>query len=292
MNNIIMALLINLKIFSTKNQSTDLVQLNILQIFNLGFAAVLTLTGCQILFNPPTASDIHLKLGNPSQATADPQNSTNFLIEKPEFVLSYNSKTGTANWVSWHLNQSWLGTVKRQNNFRPDENLPPGWYQVQSNDYRGTGYDRGHLVPSGDRTNTSEHNSATFILTNIIPQAPQLNRGIWSDLEQHCRDLAQEGKELYIIAGGSGKLRTIAKGNITVPEWNWKVIVILDQANQKITENTRVIAVKIPNSNSLKKNWKSYQVSVDDIEANTGLDLLSNIPKNIQDKLERQVDHL
>ncbi|WP_254173648.1 DNA/RNA non-specific endonuclease [Planktothrix pseudagardhii] len=292
MNNIIMALLINLKIISTKNQSTDLVQLNILQIFNLGFAAVLTLTGCQILFNPPTASDIHLKLGNPSQATADPQNSTNFLIEKPEFVLSYNSKTGTANWVSWHLNQSWLGTVKRQNNFRPDENLPPGWYQVQSNDYRGTGYDRGHLVPSGDRTNTSEHNSATFILTNIIPQAPQLNRGIWSDLEQHCRDLAQEGKELYIIAGGSGKLRTIAKGNITVPEWNWKVIVILDQANQKITENTRVIAVKIPNSNSLKKNWKSYQVSVDDIEANTGLDLLSNIPKNIQDKLERQVDHL
>lgn len=292
MNNIIMTLLINLKIVSTKNKSKDRVKLNILQNFNLGFAAVLTLTGCQILFKPPTTSDIHLKLGNPSQATADPQNSTNFLIEKPEFVLSYNSKTGTANWVSWQLNQSWLGTAKRQNNFRPDDNLPPGWYQVKPNDYRGTGYDRGHLVPARDRTNTPEHNSATFILTNIIPQVPELNRGIWSDLEKDCRDLAQKGKELYIIAGVSGQGQTIAKGNITVPRWNWKVIVILDQPNQKITENTRVIAVQIPNSNSLKNHWQDYRVSVDDIEANTGLDLLSNIPKNIQDKLERQVDHL
>lgn len=292
MSNTIMALLINPKMVFQKNKSKDIEKLNILQRFSIGFAVVLILTGCQTLFKPPTTSDIHLKLGNPSQATADPQNSANFLIEKPEFALSYNSKTGTANWVSWQLNQSWLGTIKRQNNFRPDENLPPGWYQVQSNDYRGTGYDRGHLVPSGDRTNTPEHNSATFLLTNIIPQAPQLNRGIWSDLEQHCRDLAQQGKELYIIAGGSGKLKTIAKGNITVPQWNWKVIVILDQPNQKITENTRVIAVKIPNSNSLKNNWRYYQVSVDDIEANTGLDLLTNIPKNIQDKLERQVDQL
>ncbi len=270
----------------------SLSRLNILHGFSLGFTLVLTLTGCQTLFKSPTASDIHLKLGNPSQATADPQNSSNFLMEKPEFVLSYNSKTGTANWVSWQLNQSWLGTVKRQNNFRPDENLPQGWYQLQPNDYRGTGYDRGHLVPSGDRTNTPDHNSTTFLLTNIIPQAPELNRGIWSDLEQYCRDLAQDGKELYIIAGVSGKLGTIAKGNITVPEWNWKVIVILDQANQKITENTRVIAVKIPNSNRLKHDWRDYRVSVDEIEINTGLDFLTNIPKNIQDQLERQVDQL
>jgi endonuclease G len=262
-------------------------RLNILQRFSIGFAVLLTLTGCQILFKPPTASDIHLKLGNPSQATADPQNSTNFLIEKPEFVLSYNSTTGTANWVSWQLNSSWLGTVKRQNNLRPDPSLPPGWYQVQPNDYRGTGYDRGHLVPSGDRTHNLDQNSTTFLMTNIIPQAPVLNRGIWSDLEQDCRELLEEGKELYIITGGEGKLKTIAKGKVTVPKWNWKVIVILDKPNQKITENTRIIAVRIPNSNSLKKHWRDYQVSVDEIEKNTGLDFLTNIPKNIQDQLER-----
>ncbi|CAD5939760.1 Nuclease [Planktothrix agardhii] len=266
---------------------------NILRYLGIGFAVFLTLTGCQTLFKPPTASDIHLKLGNPSQAKSDPQNPTNFLIEKPEFVLSYNSTTGTANWVSWQLNSSWVGIVKRQNNFRPDETLPPGWYQVQSNDYRGTGYDRGHLVPSGDRTNNLDQNSTTFLMTNIIPQAPELNRGIWSDLEKECREWIKKGKELYIIAGGEGKRKTIAKGKVTVPKWNWKVIVILDKPNQKITENTQIIAVRMLNSNSLIKtnNWRDYRVSVDEIEQNTGLDFLTNIPKNIQDKLEGKVDY-
>jgi endonuclease G len=272
-------------------KSSQLSRLNILRFFGIGFAVFLTLTGCQTLFKPPTASDIHLKLGNPSQATADPHNPTNFLMEKPEFVLSYNSTTGTANWVSWQLNSSWVGIVKRQNNFRPDETLPPGWYQVQSNDYRGTGYDRGHLVPSGDRTNNLDQNSTTFLMTNIIPQAPELNRGIWSDLEKECRDLLQKGKELYIITGGEGKRKTIAKGKVTVPKWNWKVIVILDKPNQKITENTQIIAVRMPNFNPLKKNWRDYRVSVDEIEQNTGLDFLTNIPKNIQDKLEGKVDY-
>lgn len=272
-------------------KSSQLSRLNILRFFGIGFAVFLTLTGCQTLFKPPTASDIHLKLGNPSQATADPHNPTNFLMEKPEFVLSYNSTTGTANWVSWQLNSSWVGIVKRQNNFRPDETLPPGWYQVQSNDYRGTGYDRGHLVPSGDRTNNLDQNSTTFLMTNIIPQAPELNRGIWSDLEKECRDLLQKGKELYIIAGGEGKRKTIAKGKVTVPKWNWKVIVILDKPNQKITENTQIIAVRMPNFNPLTKNWRDYRVSVDEIEQNTGLDFLTNIPKNIQDKLEGKVDY-
>ena len=262
--------------------------LNILRFFGIEFAVFLTLTGCQTFFKPPTASDIHLKLGNPSQATADPQNSTNFLMEKHEFVLSYNSQTGTANWVSWQLNPSWLGIVKRQNDFRPDPNLPAGWYQVQPNDYRGTGYDRGHLVPSGDRTNNLNQNSTTFLMTNIIPQAPELNRGIWSDLEKDCRELLKQGKELYIISGGEGKLKTIAKGKVTVPAWNWKIIVILDKPNQKITGNTRIIAVRIPNSNSLKNNWRDYRVSVDEIEKNTGLDFLTNIPKNIQEQLEGQ----
>ncbi|HBW57795.1 MAG TPA: nuclease, partial [Oscillatoriales bacterium UBA8482] len=73
----------------------------------------------------------------------------------------------------------------------------------------------------------------------------------------------------------------------TVPAWNWKVIVILDKPNQKITENTGIIAVRMPNSNSFKKHWRDYQVSVDEIEKNTGLDFLTNIPKTVQDKLER-----
>ena len=65
---------------------------------------------------------------------------------KPQYVLSYNNKTHTANWVSWHLNRSWIGTADRQENFRPDDALPAGWYKVRPTDYTVRGYDRGHIA--------------------------------------------------------------------------------------------------------------------------------------------------
>lgn len=264
--------------------------INRLRGCSLGLAVSLILTGCQTLISPPTGSAVHLKLGNPSQATTDVNNSSNFLIEKPQYVLSYNSQTGTANWVSWQLNKSWLGKVERQNNFNPDPTLPQGWYTVRPNDYRGSGYDRGHLVPSADRTKTEDDNSSTFLMTNIIPQTPELNRGAWNELEQYCRELVEQGKELYIIAGTEGKLKTFAKGKVAIPRWNWKVIVILDKPNDQITEKTRVIAVRMPNSKAVGDNWRKYQVPVDDIESKTKLDLLSNLPKEIQDQLESRLN--
>ncbi len=113
----------------------------------------------------PIASAINnpnLLLGNPTNAAPNAASTNNYLMVKPQYVLSYNSKTHTANWVSWQLNRSWMGTADRKNDFRPDNALPVNWYKVRPTDYTGSGYDRGHIAPSADRTRNEADNSATF----------------------------------------------------------------------------------------------------------------------------------
>ncbi|MBD2019498.1 DNA/RNA non-specific endonuclease [Leptolyngbya sp. FACHB-36] len=266
---------------------------------------LMAVVGCGLLlrsplpgFNPPAVTSVHLTLGNPSGASRTP---TNYLIGKPQYALSYNNQTHTPNWVSWQLNASWLGNVPRRNDFRPDETLPSGWYRVTPSDYNGSGFDRGHMTPSADRSSTVENNSATFLMTNILPQAPDNNQGPWAELENYCRDLVRQGKELYLVAGGYGSKRTIAlrrtdspNDRIVAPANVWKVAVVLDQPGQGlqgIGDRTRVIAVNMPNNQGIREtDWRTFRVSVDSIEAATGYDLLSSLPAAIQDQLERRVD--
>jgi endonuclease G len=147
----------------------------------------------------PVASAVNnrnLLLGNPSNAAPSVASIDNYLMVKPQYVLSYNNKTPTANWVSWQLNRSWIGIADRQDNFRPDDALPTAWYKVRPSDYTGSGYDRGHIAPSADRTRNEADNSATFLMTNMMAQVPELNRGVWGDLEEYCRELVQQGREL------------------------------------------------------------------------------------------------
>ena len=253
------------------------------------------LTGCLELL-PRETTGGHLLLGNPSLASSDPSNSKNYLIKIPQYALSYNAEQGTANWVSWQLNKSWLGKVDRQDNFRPDDSLPDRWHKVSPKDYTNSGYDRGHLIPSADRTKTIEDNSATFLMTNIIPQTPDNNRGSWAELEKYSRQLVDEGRELYIIAGGMGKKKAIAKGKVIPPSQVWKIIVALDRPGtgiQGINLQTRVIAVSIPNDKGIKaKSWESYRVSVDSLEQATGYDFLRAVDTKIQEVLEAKVDQL
>ncbi|HIK13578.1 MAG TPA: DNA/RNA non-specific endonuclease [Oscillatoriaceae cyanobacterium M33_DOE_052] len=248
--------------------------------------ALFALGGCT-----PTNTYPHLSLGNPSQATADPANITNYLMKKPQYALAYDSTKGIPNWVSWQLNNSWLGGTDRADDFRPDPELPQGWYQVKPKDYTNTGYDRGHMAPSADRTRTPEDNSATFLMTNIVPQTSDNNRGPWKQLEDYCRDLVKEGKELYVIAGPVGKQKTIGSGKVTVPAQTWKIIVVLDKPGDRVTAKTRTISVKIPNTPTLKsKDWRSYRVAIDAIEKATGYDFLSNVSPSIQATIESSVD--
>ncbi|MCC3600089.1 MAG: DNA/RNA non-specific endonuclease [Microcoleus sp. PH2017_26_ELK_O_A] len=234
-------------------------------------------------------------LGNPSNATSNIASIDNYLMVKPQYVMSYNNKTHTANWVSWQLNKSWIGSADRKNDFRPDDALPATAYKVRPNDYTGSGYDRGHIAPSADRTRSEADNSATFLMTNMMPQAPELNRGMWGDLEEYCRELVQQGKELYIVAGPVGKQGAIGKKEkISVPAKTWKVIVVLDRQGlgmQGVTANTRTIAVIMPNDSSVKgRGWKSFRVSVKQVERETGLNFLSNVPVQVQQVIESKVD--
>ena len=259
----------------------------IFRILIVEFILIFFLTGCslsQLRLN--NVVDIHLQYGNPSNANS--QDFNNYLLEKSGYALSYNCQEGIPNWVSWQLNHSWLGSVERSDDFRPDPDLPEECYAVRPNDYRRSGYDRGHLTPSGDRTLEKSDNSATFLMSNMIPQSPANNREVWRELEEYSRNLVNQGKELYIIAGGEGQKKAIAKGKVTVPEYTWKVILVLDESGN--IENT--IAVRIPNSQKVARtDWQDYIVSVDEIEEKTGYDFFDRLDKNVQSKIENKIYH-
>jgi endonuclease G len=250
----------------------------------------------------------HLTMGNPSNAIASSSYPSNYLLVKPQYALSYNNNTLIPNWVSWQLNSSWLGSTPRQDDFRADTTLPSTWHRVAGSDYTGSGFDRGHMTPSADRTNTISSNSATFLMTNMIPQAPDNNQGPWANLENYLRTLVSQGKELYIISGGYGSCGTGSNGSkcsfpaatnlskeIKVPARTWKVIVVLDNPGSGaggVTTSTRVIAIDMANSQGIRSiPWQNYRTTVDSIEQKTGYNLLSSVASSTQTVIEAKVDN-
>lgn len=255
---------------------------------------------------PPVASngrDNNMALGNPSGAITSVVAMNNHLIVHPQFTMGYDNSRGSARWVSWHLSMAWRGNAERCDCFEPDPLIPPGYFAAWTGHYTNTGFDRGHLCPSEDRDGSDADNATTFRMSNIIPQAPQMNQQTWADMEAFARDLASDDNELYIMAGGYGQGGTgsqgsntaIAGGSITVPARCWKVMVVIPEGGNDLqritTDGARVIAVDIPNTQSaVNLDWYDYRVSVDAIEASTGLDLLDLLPADVQEVLEEDAD--
>ena len=245
-----------------------------------------------------TTDNSNILLGNPTNATRNSSNIENYLIDHIYYVESYNSTKGIPNWVSWHIGASDLGVIDRRDDFRADNNLPNGWYEVSPNNYRNSGFDKGHNCPSGDRTASQEANSSTFLMDNIVPQAPRNNEQTWEHLESYCRDRVKEGNEVYVVMGNYGVGGTGSKGykkmlgnGLTVPAHIWKVVVILPDGNNdlaRINDNTKVIAIDTPNDNSISTNWMNYTTTVSDIQHNCSCDLMSALPASLQDKLENR----
>ncbi len=248
----------------------------------------------------------HRIMGDPTAAGATDQN--DWLIARNQYVVGYNCSKGIANWVAWHIDASWLGSANRTDNYRADTSLPPGCYQVQGSDYSGNvnngGFDRGHMVPSGDRTNSVPDNDATFLMTNFIPQAPQNNQGPWNNMENYIRGEITAGNEVYTWMGSAGQggiglsgfANTVANGRVVVPAYVWRVVMVLPVGSNDLSRvdvNTRVFAVLTPNvqnASGLNTNWMTYICPVSKIEQLTGMNFFSNVPAATANILKQKID--
>ena len=213
----------------------------------------------------------HLPFGNPSEAGNEPNNQ---LVLRPQFAASWNAKKRIANWVAWRLVANDIGDTERSQFYADTEISTP-----TPKDYTNSGYDRGHICPSKDRSDTPEHNQAVFTMLNILPQAADNNRGPWEKAEEFERSLAQAEREVYIIAGGAGSEGEF-KG-IDVPESTWKIIVALERGKNwpDGQEKAQVFALNLPNHEGIKKDrWQDHQTSVSEIEKKTGYRFFRNAP--------------
>ena len=250
---------------------------------------------------PTGGADDNMLLGNPSGAVTSLVMANNYLMDKGYYTLSYNREKGTPNWVSWHVSRRDLGKMSRANDFRPDADLPDDWYQVSQTSYIGSGFDRGHNCPSGDRTASRAANEATFLMTNMIPQAPNHNQHLWKNLEDYTRELVMKGNEVYVImgsygcggVGSKGTAKAIDRSHVNVPDHIWKILVVLPEGNndlQRLNKSTRIIAVNTPNKNDVNARWSAYLTSIEEIEKATKYRLLDKVPATVRQELVKKVD--
>lgn len=199
----------------------------------------------------------------------------NYDLPKSGYRVAYHAGFRRALSVTWILKQEDLGSVERQNQFRPDESLPVGWYRVRTGDYTGSGFDRGHLCPSADRTTTEAINQETFLMTNIVPQSPQLNRGAWANLEEYARDLARAG---YVVhqwvgvygeggEGSLGKKKSIGS-QVQVPARMFKAIWAIPRGEDLASSRAISLVADFPNSDVETEgvDWVRFLTSWEEIE--------------------------
>jgi len=244
----------------------------------------------------------HLLLGNPSHAITDESQQDNYLLVKKYYALAYDDATGSPRWVSWRLVADDLGDAPRKRQFSSDVTLPASFKHVDHKDYANGGFDRGHMCPHSDRGRDRESSYSTFVMTNIIPQAPNVNQGAWNGLEIYLRELAQQGNVLYIISGPAGVggegskgfAKSLANGKVTVPAYSWKIAVVFPPGSKddplKSADHARVIAVLMPNDKTVHDDWAPYRVSPAKIEELAGLHFFTNVPAETAKAWRAHVD--
>jgi endonuclease G len=233
-------------------------------------------------------SSPHLMLGVPVDATP----ADDYVMTKPQYALSYNNPKRGPNWVAWRVQASDLGSASRSNSFRADSSLPAGFYAVTNADYKGSGYSRGHMCPSADRTATAAANSETFLFTNIVPQTTELNSGPWQQLETIERSKAASGKDIYVLAGAlyGATSKSIGK-SVTVPTRNYKIVVELPKGATlaDVTATTPIIVVDMPNERAVRsKPWTDFKTTLGAVEALSGYKFLTSVPDAVHDALAAQ----
>ena len=206
------------------------------------------------------------------------------IIHHTGYTLSYNKKYQIANWVAYDLTaEETTPVVKRNNRFIPDPLLPDG--SAANKDYKGSGYDKGHLAPAADMCYSYQTMVESFYLSNMSPQEPSFNRGLWAKLEDQVRDWAVDEQAVYVITGTvlTEGLPTIGSSRITVPGYFYKVI--FDYTEPEI----KGIGFIMPNRGS-QQLLQDYVVTIDSIEQITATDFFFMLPENLQEQIEGNVD--
>lgn len=209
------------------------------------------------------------------------------------YTVCYSSKDRQAYWVAYTLTSEDMSKkdAKRKDNFVPDPAVfSKNWKSATASDYRGSSYDRGHLVPSADRDNSQVENDATFLFSNIAPQAKNLNRFVWSALENEVRKLAAKYKTVYIATGGVLNYDTLAPikiigDSVTVPKMFYKVLLI------EKDDEYYSIGYLMPNSEDCGRDYKQYAVTVDSVEKVTNIDFFYSLDDAIENKVESLIDN-
>lgn len=207
------------------------------------------------------------------------------ILKRTNYTVSYNRNWNLPNWVAWELNKNETkGKNNRNEEFTADAELPKA-NQVESWDYSGSGYDRGHMCPAGDNHFDAKAMNESFYMSNICPQNHELNAGKWNDLEIACRKWANRHGEVYIVCGPiidkrNGK-RIGKEHEIIVPKQFFKVILITS------TDPVRAIGYIFENDGS-ERPYKAH--SVDEIEKITGMDFFPNLPDNLENVVESRYD--
>lgn len=209
------------------------------------------------------------------------------LIVRDRYVLLHDPTLQTARWVSYVLAPEDIGSgPDRTDDFREDPMLTGE--RGELDDYRNSGFDRGHLCPAADAKKSAEDMSSTFYLSNMIPQTASLNRGQWARLEDQVRGWVSPAGKLLVVTGPAfqpGKERREIGDGVDVPTHCWKVVV---RPGASYAE-TRAIAFILPNTQDVP-DFRQATVTVDAVEMATGIDLIADMPDEFEDRIEARVD--
>lgn len=207
------------------------------------------------------------------------------IVEHEGFTLNYDEKNEQASWVAYKLEKSNLDRArfKRKDNFREDPLVRTG--SATLSDYKKSGFDRGHLAPAADFTWSEKALDQTFFMSNMSPQVPAFNRGIWRNLEEQVRDWTRENGMLYIVTGPiiSDRKQRIGSNKVVVPKSYYKVVLDIQEPDLK------AIAFVMKNEKS-DEDLLDFAITIDRLEEITHLDFFPSLPDEMERKLESSIN--
>jgi endonuclease G len=213
-----------------------------------------------------------------------PEAGVNQIVVHTAYALSYSEQHEQAEWVAYALNSEQAASedFDRTDDFREDPNVSTG--SAELDDYSGSGYDRGHLMPAGDCRWDETVMSESFFMSNMSPQDPQFNRQRWRFLEMQVRQWAINHGGIYIVTAGilSDELPVIGANEVAVPKFYYKVIVDMDVS--------KGIAFLMPNEDLNDRRIQEFFTTIDSVEMHTGLNFFPWLSADDELKIENRTD--